>query len=429
MRKNAWLLGLCVGCGVVLSVVVARRLERADEARALEARSLRLLRAPLQDAPSLRDLRAREARELLEQAQELSAEPARDLLVTEARSIELLTRGELARATQLLAEPRQHAPRLRAIAAAAALARGEANIAQAELAQLPGALQAEPRLLLLRSDIARALGRADLALAAAQSGVERHGELAPFFERRGLAHELLGDHNLAQADLERAADLDRRSTGALLALGRLQRNAGALSPAILAFQAALQRNPNEGEAWLGSGVCRQAIGDYVAARIELERAADLQPTRAEPLIALADLDIAEKNLNAALRRYRAAVLLDPNSALGHVKLGNALMRAGAAPQALPQFQAAIAQRPDLAAAHNGLGAALVAQGDLAGAETALHAATRLDPADAHPWLNLARLYKRRGDGAAESAALSAAQERDPRGAVRAAPVASANTAN
>ena len=420
MRKNAWLLSACVGCGVVLSVGVARHMERADEARALETRSLRLLRAPLGDAPSLRDLRAREARELLEQAQELASEPARDLLVTEARSVELLGRGEVARASLLLTDALKREPRLRAVAAAAALARGEANIAQAELKQLPSALQTEPRMLLLGSDVARALGRADVALTIAQSGLDHHGELAPFVERRGLARELLGDRQLAQADFERAAQLDHRSTGALLALGRLHRSAGALTPAILAFQAAAQRNPNEAEAWLGSGVCRQAIGDYVAARLELEHAAELQPTRAEPLIALADLDVAEKNVSAAIRRYRAALLLDPSSALGHVKLGNAFMRAGAVPQAVPQFQAAIAQRPDLAAAHNGLGAAFVAQGDLTSAETVLQAATRLDPADAHPWLNLARLYKRRGDDAAESAALRAARARDPQLTVAAA---------
>jgi Flp pilus assembly protein TadD len=193
----------------------------------------------------------------------------------------------------------------------------------------------------------------------------------------------------------------------------MQRGAGQLQAAVLSFNEASQRNPDDAEAWLGSGVCRAALGDNVAARVDLERAAASEHVRAEPLIALADLDVTEKDLGSALRRYRAALQLDPRSVLAHLKLGNALLRTGAVALAIAQFQAAIAQQPDLAAAHNGLGAALAAQGELAKAEVELSAAARLDPADAHPWLNLARLYKRRGDTAQLSAALAHARERDP----------------
>jgi tetratricopeptide (TPR) repeat protein len=412
MPKKAWIAAL-VGCGVLLSGWLALRAQRAEQASALTERSLRLLRAPLSEAASLRDVRAREARELLEEAEALASNETQTDLLVEARSLELFGRGEYARAAQLLADATSSEPHLGLVSAAVALARGNTGAAQAALDQLPATLQEDSRVLLLRSDVARALGRADVALAAAESGIEHSAGSAAAYERRGLAHELLGDRVHAAEDLTRAAQLDRRASSALLALGRMQRGAGQLDAAVLSFQEASERSPNEAEAWLGSGVCRAVLGDRVLARIDLERAAALEPKRAEPLIALADVDVMDKNIAAALRRYRAALLLDPHSALGRVKLGNALLRAGAVPDAIPQFQAAITERPDLAAAHNGLGAAFAAQGELKQAEDELSAAARLDPADAHPWLNLARLYKRRGDTVAVTNALSNARERDP----------------
>jgi tetratricopeptide (TPR) repeat protein len=377
MHKNAWLSGI-VGLGVALSAWVAVRAEREERAQGLTARSLRLLRAPLSEAASYRDVRAREARELLEEASELSESSERVALLAEARTIELLGRGDDARAALLLSETGAIDPHLRVVAAGVALARGNARGAQSELDQLPQSVQ-------------------DGAL----------------LERRALARELLGQQAEAVADLERAAELDRRSVSALLALGRLQRSAGRLEAAILAFNEASQRNPSEGEAWLGSGVCRAALGDLVSARVDLERAVANDRTRAEPLIALADIDVADKDVSSALRRYRAALQRNPHHALGHLKYGNALMRAGTVPDAVTEYRAAIAEQPELAAAHNGLGAALAARGELSDAETELRRAAELDPADAHPWLNLARIYQRRGDEAGHTTALQHARERDP----------------
>jgi tetratricopeptide (TPR) repeat protein len=414
MHKSATL-GLLVACGVAVSVWLAVRARHAEEAHALLERAERLMSPPPSEAASFRDLRAREARQLCDEAQELSPSPEAKLLQIEARGVELFQRGDYTRAAELLAYEQANArtPRLLQLSAAIALAQNDARAAEGWLDRLPDAERARPEALLLRSDAERALGHGDAALAAAERGIAANPEHAALYERRGLAHEMLGQLPAARADLQRASQLDRHGTSALLALGRLLRTEHQLQDAVLAFHEASQRNPDEAEAWLGSGVCRAAMGDNIAARIELERAVELAKTRAEPLIALADLDVAEQDLASALRRYRAALQLDPASALARVKLGNALMRAGAVPEAIPVFRTAIAKQPDLAAAHNGLGAALIASNDLEQAETELKTATRLDPQDPHPWLNLARLYKRRGDESSMSDAVSHAQQRDP----------------
>ena len=412
MSKNAWL-GVLVAAGVVSSGALAVHARRVQQAEELTERALRLLHPPLSEAPSLRDLRGREARELLLQAQTLSESSERGELIALARAAELYSKGRYDEAERTLSAVTLRRDEALQLMAAIELMRGHAAEADQILARTWSRDAGDPRAAVLRSDVARALGRADLALASVEPFLEKGEGNAALYERRGLAHALLGQRTEARADLTRAAELDRKGVSALLALGRLHRESGALSEAILAFHEASQRAPDDAEAWLGAGVCRAALGDTVAARIDLERAAGAAPARAEPLIALADLDIAERDLGSALRRYRAATLLDKKSALARVKLANTLMRAGEVAEALPQYRAALAEQPDMAAARNGLGAALFAQGELDAAESELKAAAELDPKDPHPWLNLARVYKRQGNESAEQSALSLARDRDP----------------
>lgn len=412
MPKSAFV-GVLVATGVILAAVFALRARRHEQAGELTQQALRLLHPPLSEAASLRDIRGREARELLEEALALADTDERKDMLAQARASELYSKGRYAEAERVLAARPMKGSEATQLMAAIKLMRGQAAEARRLLESTWSQDANDPRAAVLRSDVARALGQADVALTTLDPFFKSGAGNAALYERRGLAHELLGDRDQAIADLTRAAELDRKSLSALLTLGRLYREQGALSQAVLAFHEASQRNPNEVEAWLGAGVCRAAIGDKTSARVDLERAATVAPTRAEPLIALADLDISERDLGNALRRYRAALLLDPKNALGHVKLGNTLMRAGEVAAAIPQYRAALEAQPDLAAAHNGLGAALFAQGDMQGAEKELKSAAQLDPKDPHPWLNLARLYKRQGDAGALESALQLARARDP----------------
>lgn len=412
MSKNAWL-GVLVAAGVVISGVFAVHARRVEQAEELTESALRLLHPPLTEAPSLRDLRGREARELLEQAQKIAESPERAQLIALARAAELYSKGRYEQAERALDASALQRDQGLQLMAAIKLMRGHAAEADQILTGTSSRDGHDPRAAVLRSDVARALGRADVALTSVEPFLQDGEGNAALYERRGLAYALLGQRAQARADLMRATELDRKGTSALLALGRLQRESGALSEAILAFHEASQRSPGEAEAWLGAGVCRAALGDTVAARIDLERAAAAAPARAEPLIALADLDIAERDLGNALRRYRAAALLDKSSALARVKLANTLMRAGEVADAILEYHAALAEQPGMAAAHNGLGAAFFAQGELAEAEKELKSAAELDPKDPHPWLNLARVYKRQGNESGEQSALELARARDP----------------
>jgi tetratricopeptide (TPR) repeat protein len=391
-------------------LVWARQTRQAEQAEALLDEAERLLRAPLDQAPAFEDVRAREARELVARAADLDASERAEQLTAEVRAVQQLQKGEPRAARHELSDVRgAELPARRVLLAAIELA--DRQLSAAEVL-LEGVLAHDPkdlRALALASDVARAQGRADRALELAERGVAIHAS-RPLYERRGLAHELGGDLEAARDDLERAASLDSRPTAPLLHLGRVLRALGDIRGAVLAFQAASQRNPREAEAWLGSGICRAQLGDGVGARVDLERAEELAPTRADPLIALGDLDVAEGAIASAERRYRAATKLDPEHALGWLKLGNGLMRASKQPEAVAAFRRAIELTPELAAAHNGLGAALHSQGESSAAVAELELAAKLDPSDPNPLRNLARVHRQAGDRARADRALLRAQD-------------------
>jgi Flp pilus assembly protein TadD len=78
--------------------------------------------------------------------------------------------------------------------------------------------------------------------------------------------------------------------------------------------------------------------------------------------------------------------VNPNDALAHVNLGNALLEIpGRVPEALSEYQTAVRIYPDYADAHNNLGAILLQSGRTTEAVAEYQAAVRLDPdyPDAH----------------------------------------------
>lgn len=410
-RKALWI--AAIGASILGAGALIRQAGLSERAGELSKRAARLLHPPFAESPAFADMRATEARLLVEEAEELATNNETRRLWIEARAVELLQRGDPAGARTELAriEPKAMEA-VRVLRAAIEFADAKLDAANT---LLEPALQAatDQRAFAIASDIARAQGRGDRALELADRGlaIDRAHEAAALLERRGLAQELLGNLSSARDDLRRAAQIDLRPTSALLQLGRVLRDLGDMQGAVLAFSGAAQRNPRESEAWLGSGICRSALGDRAGARVDLERAEELAPTRAAPLIGLGDIDITEHALDAAERHYRVATQLEPNLALGWLKLGNTLMRKGQTSAASAAFRTAIERQPELAAAHNGLGAALSAEGNSEGARAELEEAAKLDPKDPNPLLNLARLYRQQGDAAAADNALAQAQAR------------------
>jgi tetratricopeptide (TPR) repeat protein len=447
MRRRALWIAAAVAV-ICVATGLAYRAGRVERAQALMQQAVRLLRPAFDEAPAFTDIRAAEARTLLEAASDLDRPAELDALLLEAQAIEFLQHGDAVAARRALETAAvTQSQSLEVLRAAVHLAANDVDAAErtiqralgesAESKASPavaandgqqetdvraitvpngaakrGDKQTVLRALVIASDVARAKGQADRALEFAERGLTMQASAA-LYERRGLARELLGDLRAAAEDFQRAAQLDSKLTSPLVHLGRVLRDQGDLRAAVLAFVGAAQRNPKESEAWLGAGLCRIGLGDLSGARADLERAEELSPAKAAPLIALGDVDAAERNWDEAERHYTIATKLEPQLALSWLKLGNTLMRKAQLASAAEAYKKAIERQAELAAAHNGLGAALQAQGDAEGAKRELEQAAKLDPNDPNPLLNLARLYRQQGDATAAASALAQAQARAP----------------
>ncbi len=101
--------------------------------------------------------------------------------------------------------------------------------------------------------------------------------------------------------------------------------------------------------------------------------------RIEPLLGEVEAQFARGDYGAAVERLEEVLAIEPNHALSHLNLGNALYRLGRYPPAEREFRRAIQLNPNLTDAHFNLGTLLRWRGDFAASETALRRAIKQNP--------------------------------------------------
>lgn len=404
--------GIAVATAFVAWGVVRWRSAQADEA---VARARALLSVPLAQAPELHEIAAGDALEALDRAASLGREER--FLRHYAQALVHLRAGDLIFAEGSLSAARHEAGRwtadLRVLAGAIDRARLRPEEALAHVEAALARDPAHPRALLLRADLALDARDGRTAVSTLARLLEEAPQLPALHNRRGLALELGGAAEAAEAAYRRAVALDATFASAWINLGRALRARGALDEATAAFAQATEHAVGDADAWLGRGLCALDHGDLAEARAAFERVVELAPHEVGGRVGLGDVALAEGDIDAALASYRAAVRELPRDAALWVKLGNALVRGHATAEAEQAFRQAIALDAALAAAHNGLGAVLLGRGQYAEAAEALRRAAELDPADPHPLMNLALLHERSGERQRAAEAWRAALARDP----------------
>jgi tetratricopeptide (TPR) repeat protein len=215
------------------------------------------------------------------------------------------------------------------------------------------------------------------------------------------------------AEAYRAGDLDRAEEGArhIVAawpqvanghalLGVVLRARGRFRDSLAAYDAALQRDPNNGETWYNRGNLLRAWRRDAEALESYERALacghDNRQVRAARGAALLETG----RLEAALDALEALLLENPGDTAAALHYGLALQRSGRYDLAVEIYAALVRDEPDNAEALARFGGALLASGREAQAQTVLEQALERDSGNVAAHLALANLYLRRGDYAA-----------------------------
>ena len=189
-----------------------------------------------------------------------------------------------------------------------------------------------------------------------------------------------------------------------------------LRGAMIEWKNVLQKNPSNADARLRLGLLNLDLGDLEAARVELQRAAELgiEPTVVGPAVAriwlmegdyqrvLDELDPTHFTAEPASKR--AQVLLVRGEALAALNRPDAAMEA---------FKEALTLAPDFALAHVGIAAVHVAQGQPDEARAQLQTALAMDSQLHQAWNLLGDLERSEGQLEAAAAAYGEAIRHGP----------------
>ncbi len=115
-----------------------------------------------------------------------------------------------------------------------------------------------------------------------------------------------------------------------------------------------RKSPNNGRAWMNTGLAYMGRGDLISARRYFERARDLNPGYAFVHMNLSVLEANEGHLEKALAEAEQAVRLRPDLSLTHFYLGQALERMNRANEAAVAYERALQLDPRYDAARAAL---------------------------------------------------------------------------
>jgi putative PEP-CTERM system TPR-repeat lipoprotein len=307
------------------------------------------------------------------------------------------------------------ATQVRALLALAQARLGRGQEAQDTLSALKGVDIKDPQSLAALAQAHAWLGQTEAAAAYLTKAVEQKPESANL--RTDLAATLMQKGGRPQAieQLEDAIRLDPGLTkaDALLIQNLIQEK--QFEKAMAAVEALEKKQPQEAMTFNLKGAVYLGMNDLANARKSFKHAMELQPTSVAAAVNLAQLDLQDKNPEAARRRFEAMLAKDkdnvqvmlglagiaaatdqdaeyvawlqkaakaaPSSVRPRLLLGHYYLRKGDAKKALAVAQEAQTANPDNAQALDLLGTAQLTAGETQNAITTYGKLARLVPSN------------------------------------------------
>ncbi len=183
------------------------------------------------------------------------------------------------------------------------------QVLEAYLRAFPGDGQA----LVMMASLQMAQGRHARATELMQEALKAR-EAPEFRTALGLSLMQGGQAGTAIGELEKSFQRDPRQTYAGMALVSLYLRGGQTAKAAGIAQRMVKQQPGSPTAWIQLGIARKAANDLPGAREAYHKAAELDPGLAEAQLALARLDIAQRQFDAAQSRLAALLKTDGKNA-------------------------------------------------------------------------------------------------------------------
>ncbi len=183
-------------------------------------------------------------------------------------------------------------------------------------------------------------------------------------------------------------------------LGRIHLRDGEIEQAQAEFEKALELDPRNAEALLNLGSIHRREGRVARAEHFVERALRVDPNSIGALAQLAEIKRDQDDLPESIRLYQEAMRIDDSQPFLHLGLGDSLQRAGRYDEAEAAFRTVLGLDPDSFEAHYNLGVTHLARQRIDDAVGAFEKALELDgrsPRTALAYNNLGSIHLRRGE--------------------------------
>lgn len=194
--------------------------------------------------------------------------------------------------------------------------------------------------------ILRDLRAFDMAeLVYAQLVQQNPGRAAPLLWL-GVVHAQQGDAERAQAELEKAVELEPSNPETWYRLGTFHLRRRAMDPAEMHLRRALEVDASFARAHTNLGFLLDLRGERAAAIREFQRALQLAPDVPQNCFNLGALWAEAGCLDQALEQFHAGVALDPRHAEGFYNLGAVYFEQRRYDDAIASFQRALQLHPE-----------------------------------------------------------------------------------
>ncbi len=276
--------------------------------------------------------------------------------------------------------------------------------------------QASPEMLNSLGDLQLAEQNLEEAEANFQRALELDPQSAGAMLGLASVARARGDLNEAQRLAKKTIRLAPDNPAAISSLAELRRDQGRLDEAVQLYRQALGIDDAQPSLFLGLSDALHRLGRNAQARKAAEQALELSPDSFVGHYNLGVIHLAEERLDEAQRAFETALTAEPahpNVSYALNNLGSILLDQGKNDEALSVFRQATEVAPEQFSAHYNLGSILLGRGLNREAAKALEAAADLEPDHSQTLVHLGLAYLRTANLAEANRAFAACRLLEP----------------